>query len=281
MLDQTLILPDGRSVGFSDYGSPSAVPVIWCHGGPGSRLQGAAAGAQPALRVIGIDRPGYGLSTPQPDRNIGDWPADALAVADHLGIERFLVVGISTGGAYALALAAAAPERVMGVVTGCAMTDMRHAPARESMAGPATLGLWNAPDREAALAAAIEVFGADGTKVMTSFGRLPKADIDAMMRPEAVAAADANRAANFAWSVQGYTDDRLADGVGWGSFDIGAVTCPVIIVHGESDTIVPVLAAHHTASLVPGAQLRLYPDLGHLSIAEPVLAALMEIAAGY
>jgi len=279
MLDQTLLLSDGRSVGFSDYGSPGAVPVIWCHGGPGSRLQGASAGAQPSLRVIGIDRPGYGLSTPNPGRSIGGWTADALAVADHLGLERFLVVGISTGGAYALALAAAAPERVMGAVTGCAMTDMRHLPARDSMAGPATLGLWDAPDRDTALAAATEVFGADGTKVMTSFGRLPKADLEAMMRPEAMAAVDANRAANFAWGVQGYTDDRLADGVGWASFDVGAATCPVIMVHGESDTIVPVLAAHHTASLLPQAQLRLYPELGHLSIAEPVLAALLEMAA--
>ena len=279
MLDQTLALPDGRSVGFSDYGSPGAVPVIWCHGGPGSRLQGAAAGAQPGLRVIGVDRPGYGLSTPNPGRSIGGWTGDALAVADHLGLDRFLVVGISTGGAYALALAALAPERVMGVVTGCAMTDMRHGPARDSMAGPATLGLWNAPDRDTALAAATEVFGADGTKVMTSFGRLPKADLEAVMRPEAMAAADANRAANFAWGVQGYTDDRLADGVGWVSFDIEAVTCPVVMVHGESDTIVPVVAARHTASLLPQAQLRLYPELGHLSIAEPVLAALLEMAA--
>jgi len=94
-----------------------------------------------------------------------------------------------------------------------------------------------------------------------------------------MAAVDANRAANFAWGVQGYTDDRLADGVGWVSFDIEAVTCPVVMVHGESDTIVPVVAARHTASLLPQAQLRLYPELGHLSIAEPVLAALLEMAA--
>jgi pimeloyl-ACP methyl ester carboxylesterase len=51
------------------------------------------------------------------------------------------------------------------------------------------------------------------------------------------------------------------------------------MVHGESDTIVPVLAARHTASLLPQARLRLYPELGHLSIAEPVLASLLEMAA--
>ena len=75
MIDQTLTLSDGRKVGFSDYGKAGGAPVIWCHGGPGSRLEGAAAGAAAqalGLRVIGIDRPGYGLSTVRPGRSIAD-----------------------------------------------------------------------------------------------------------------------------------------------------------------------------------------------------------------
>ncbi len=113
MKDDQLPLPDGRTVGYADYGSPEHTAVLWCHGGPGSRLepQALAANASKAgLRLIGIDRPGYGRSTPQPGRTIGSWTPQALAVADRLGIERFAVVGVSTGGAYALALAANAPQ---------------------------------------------------------------------------------------------------------------------------------------------------------------------------
>lgn len=281
MLDQTLTLPDGRTVGFSDFGAADGVPVLWCHGGPGNRMQAAQAGAAGAalgLRVIGIDRPGYGLSTPRPGRTIADWVGDGLAVAEALGVDRFLTCGISTGGAYALALAAMAPDRVMGVVTGCAMTDMRHPPARASMPAVSTQGVWDAADRPAALAVAAETFGEQGEKMMGGVGVLPAADLAVLMDPANAPGAAETHAQSFAHGVQGYVDDRRADGPGWFSFDIGAVRCPVIIVHGESDTIVPVLAAHHTASLVAGAELRLFTPLGHFSVGPPVLDALAELA---
>ena len=84
---------DGRSIGFSDYGPDGATPVLWCHGGPGSRMGPAAVAPDAAaagFRLVGIDRPGYGLSTPWPGRSIADWVPDGIAVADHLGIDRFV-----------------------------------------------------------------------------------------------------------------------------------------------------------------------------------------------
>ena len=99
----TVTSPDGRTIGFDDQEPPDGTAVLWCHGGPGSRLEpvwlrdeAVAAG----LRIVGVDRPGYGLSTPRPGRTIADTVADLLAVADHLAIEQFVTVGVSTGGAY-------------------------------------------------------------------------------------------------------------------------------------------------------------------------------------
>ena len=80
--DQTVELTDGRTVGFVDYGDPSGTAVLWCHGGPGSRLEPASsarAAGDVGLRLVGIDRPGYGLSTPQPGRTIAGWVPEALA----------------------------------------------------------------------------------------------------------------------------------------------------------------------------------------------------------
>ena len=129
MEDQTIGLADGRTVGFADYGSPEATAVLWCHGGPGSRVEPAylrAAGRRGGSSASSASTgPGHGLSTLQPGRTIAGWVPDALAVADHLGIGQFVAAGTSTGGAYALALAALAPERVEGVVACCSMTDMR------------------------------------------------------------------------------------------------------------------------------------------------------------
>src|SRR5262245_41433229 len=99
-MDDTLTLGDGRTVGFATFGPDAGVPVVWCHGGPGSRLEPAAAEAaagELGLRLIGIDRPGYGLSTPVVGRSIASWVPDGLAVLDRLGIERFAVIGVSTG----------------------------------------------------------------------------------------------------------------------------------------------------------------------------------------
>src|SRR3954464_6157218 len=123
MADHTLTI-DSRLVGFADYGPGDGIPVLWCHGGPGSRFEPAPladAAATAGLRLIGIDRPGYGLSEPQPGRTLVGWIRDAIAVADRLGAEQFGTVGVSTGGAYALALAAMEPPRVLGVVACAAM----------------------------------------------------------------------------------------------------------------------------------------------------------------
>ena len=92
------------------------------------------------------------------------------AVADALGVQRFLAVGVSTGGAYALALAALAPDRVRGVVTCCAMSDMRHQPSRDTMSKLHCHDVWNAVDRTAAIEAARAGFGDDGSQLMNTGG---------------------------------------------------------------------------------------------------------------
>jgi pimeloyl-ACP methyl ester carboxylesterase len=212
--DQTIRLASGRTVGFADHGRPGDTAVIWCHGGPGSRLEPAyvaPSAVESGLRIVGIDRPGYGLSTPEPGRTIGGWVPEALAVADHLGIDQFVTVGISTGGAFALAVAARAPERVLGVVPCCSLTDMRYQPARATVSRPHAHAVWDAPDRDSAIAAAVESHGTDGSKIMASAVGPPLAPSDRAMlvgHPWGrhwMAAVPAT----FAQGLEGYADDRL------------------------------------------------------------------------
>jgi len=279
--DQTIGLAGGRAVGFADYGIPGATAVLWCHGGPGSRLEPAylrRAASQAGLRIIGIDRPGYGLSTPQPGRTIAGWVPEAIAVADHLGIGQFAAVGISTGGAFALALAALAPERVLGVVACCSMTDARWPEGRATMSRAHVQAVWEAPGRAAALAAATDAHGEDGSTM--------RADIEAVLAPSDLALfrdpgwmqeAMAGFPAMFAHGLQGYTDDRLADGAGWVTFDVTSIRCPVTVLHGGSDRMVDVIHAHHTAELVPDAELAVFDDLGHFSIVTKVVPAISNL----
>lgn len=68
------------------------------------------------LRVIAPDRPGFGLSTFDARRRITDWPADVKALAAHLGITRFAILGGSGGAPYALACARALPADMVSAV---------------------------------------------------------------------------------------------------------------------------------------------------------------------
>ncbi len=280
----TIKASDGRSIGFKDYGPDGATPVLWCHGGPGSRMglsRTADEATEAGFRLVGIDRPGYGLSTPWPGRSIADWVPDGIAVADHLGIDRFATVGVSTGGAYALALAAAHPDRVMGVIACCALTDMRWDEGRALIPGPATHGIWESADREEALAIAADVFGEDGTKIASVAADgtpLPPADMELLSDPAFIGEMLGGLEHMFAWGPQGYADDRIADGVGWVSFDVTKVQCPVVVLHGDSDTIAHPAFAPHTVEIVPNATLRMYEGLGHFSIGTKVVDTLSELA---
>jgi pimeloyl-ACP methyl ester carboxylesterase len=101
MIDRVLQLADGRVAGLIDFGPAGGTAVLWCHGGPGSRFEPAPlvkAATADGLRLVGMDRPGYGTSTPLPGRTIARWVPDVVAIADHLAIDRFLAVGVSTGG---------------------------------------------------------------------------------------------------------------------------------------------------------------------------------------
>lgn len=50
------------------------------------------------------------------------------------------------------------------------------------------------------------------------------------------------------------------------TFDLTCLTCPVVVLHGADDGLMPVANAHHTAAIVPGAMLSVFEGLGHISL---------------
>lgn len=121
----TVTLPDGRTLSYAQYGLLTGPAVFYLHGLPGSRLEGAlfdAPAITPRARIISVERPGYGLSSPQPDRTILDHAKDIDYLARHLDLESYAVLGISGGGPYALACAAALPaDRLKAVLLICGL----------------------------------------------------------------------------------------------------------------------------------------------------------------
>ncbi|CAB4689382.1 MAG: alpha/beta fold hydrolase [Actinobacteria bacterium] len=118
MTDRTLVVPGGHQVACAEYGAPDGSPVLYLHGAGSNRLEGAAFDA-PAraqgIRLVALDRPGRSLPLP-PTASPLAYAAEVAAVADHLGIGRFVVAGQSNGGMFACAVAHALGDRVSAVV---------------------------------------------------------------------------------------------------------------------------------------------------------------------
>jgi pimeloyl-ACP methyl ester carboxylesterase len=111
--EQIVQLDKGGVVAFQEYGDPSGVPVIFCHGWPSSRTMAQLAD-EPAralgVRIISPDRPGISGSSMQLDRKLSDWPSVVEQLVDNLGIGEFRILAISGGAPYAYATAVAIPN---------------------------------------------------------------------------------------------------------------------------------------------------------------------------
>ncbi len=165
MNDSQVNVGGGRKLAYTDIGEPAGLCVVFFHGALSSRLRLAYLEQQflaEGIRVVSPDRPGYGRSSPQPGRSLLDWPADVAALADALGLDRFVVAGHSSGGPYAVACAALLPARVAAGIVFGGVTDMGWPGAWDGYL-ESEAQLMRMPDEEAAIAWCVERFGADGS----------------------------------------------------------------------------------------------------------------------
>jgi pimeloyl-ACP methyl ester carboxylesterase len=286
--EHLLRLPDGRQLAWSESGHPDGSAVLLLHGSPGCRLgrqteleQLAAEG----IRQITYDRPGYGLSDPQPGRTVADAVSDVEVLLDAAGVERTGVIGGSGGGPHALALATLLPDRcglvqcVVGVApyglpdldffVGMDLANQR----RFAMATGARDEVLQAFTEEVARLAAQRT--EDPASVMGDM-HLPESDRE-ILRQTAdetmVVLAEA-----FRQGVAGFADDFAALARDWG-FDPRGATAPVVISYGEHDVNVPAGHGRWLAANVPNVEVRVTSDAGHLMTPEAGFALLVETAA--
>jgi pimeloyl-ACP methyl ester carboxylesterase len=119
LINQTITLPDKRLLGFAEYGDPSGYPLMFFNGFPSCRYEVWPIHSmlkRKRIRLIAPDRPGFGLSTFQPNRKIIDYASDVENLANHLELDRFAVIGASGGGPYALACAKVIPAERLSAV---------------------------------------------------------------------------------------------------------------------------------------------------------------------
>ena len=264
-LEGNIAVGDDRQIGFAEFGDPQGRAIFWLHGTPGARRQipmEARVYAEKAnIRLIGVDRPGIGSSTPYQYDTVSGFADDLRTIADTLGIDKMIVVGLSGGGPYTLACAAAMPDRVVaaGVIGGVAPTTGSDAITGGLMGnvGTRVAPLLQVAGTPIGLVASgiIRLIRPIASPAADLYGRVsPEADRRLLARPEIKAmflddllnGSRKQMAAPFA--------DVVVFARDWG-FRLDEIKVPVRWWHGDHDHIVPFAHGQHVVSKLSDAEL--------------------------
>ena len=285
-LNQTLTLKDGRALGFAECGDPQGTPVFYFHASGSSRLERPADESilvDLGVRFITTDRPGHGLSDPQPERKLLDWPDDVSQLADRLDVDKFYVMGWSAGGAPALACATKLPERVLAaaIVSGVSPPDCPG----QYKGLPFANRLWKfGARRMPALVRLMRrtayplIMGDLEDAGRTMSMSFPLEDRRLLDDPEDLKrfAQDIQEGYRQGW--EGPVQDDIVNAQPWG-FRLEDVAQRVDIWQGEIDENIRLHHAHCLHERLPNSRLTVWEGEAHLALLthwSEVLAALVE-----
>jgi pimeloyl-ACP methyl ester carboxylesterase len=258
-LDKTLQLRDGRTLGYAECGITSGKALLYFGG---SRLEArflAKPAKQAGIRLIGIDRPGIGLSHFKDGRRLLDWPNNMVELADSLQIDHFAIVGVSGGGPHALACAYKIPDRLTacGIVSGV---------------GPLAVFLFQRlPWLLTPMMWVMGRFFRDEEQARKSLLRFtqhwPEPDRKSLLLPEISELWAASLVEAFRQGARGLTyDTLLGEGRPWG-FKLEEIAFPALCLwHGEQDKDVPIAMGRAVTERLAQCKATYYPGEGHISL---------------
>lgn len=288
-VEGTVAVRDGRRLSYAEFGEAGGEAFIWMHGTPGARRQipfdARTFADQNGLRIIGIDRPGIGSSTPHLYPNILDWTHDLEILVDTLGIDTFRVIGLSGGGPYTLAAGVAMPDRVkaLGVLGGVAPLVGPDAIS----SGIITIAPYAAPVLKVvrvpmgyAMSRAIRLIRPLAGAAIGGYAAIQPHGDKTLLREldfKNMFLDDLLNGSRF--QISAPMTDVVLFARDWG-FTAAEVEVPVYWWHGDSDHIIPLAHGEHLAARLPQAVFTTVPGqahLGGLGIAPEVLTTLLKV----
>lgn len=269
---KTMKLNEGRVLGFAEYGAPKGFPVFYFHGFPGSRLEAGLfhkTAEDHDCRLIGIDRPGMGLSSFHKKRSLISWATDLTHFADYLGIEKFSIVGHSGGAPFVAACAYVLPHRLKSIAVVSGMAPFEIPEARIGMARGQIIAntcVKAMPGLASVMMRLTRFMLKKPNKMITQMlKQLPEVDQVIFRDPNSRKAIINSTLEAFRNGIAGPAQEMSLLLNPWG-FKLEDIHCPTTIWHGRLDTQVPLSHANIYANLIPHAQLNIFDNEGHHSL---------------
>ena len=261
---RTVDLSGGETLSYAECGDSEGIPVVLLHGTPGSRVLGElfdSAARANGIRLLAFDRPGYGHSTPIPERSVAETGALITTFLDHVGIDSAGLVAFSGGAPYALAAAAQSPDRIerVDIVAGATPPSAGDQPPFQqrmlqglASTAPSLLRLlfrgqsWLT--EQLSPAAVVSQYTTDGTD------HVPTTAAEQVHRDFLEA---------FTHSQQGVVTEFAHAGTEW-DISLDRIDSPVCFRHGTDDSNVPIEGVRNLEKAVPTATLRVLDGADHL-----------------
>ncbi|MBV8389654.1 MAG: alpha/beta hydrolase [Mucilaginibacter sp.] len=267
-----LTLPDGRQLSYVEFGKSDGYPVFYFHGTPSSCLEPAMIGEEQFLkhdlRIISPSRPGMGQSDRHKSRTFIDWTNDTIALADHLWIDKFAILGYSGGAPYTLACALKIPDRLLSAVIVSGAGQMNQPEVKNNLSLKHRV-FWKVADKFPFLLPVVlnkmkQYRNMSDEDIMNRAERnMPKADFETLKQNNRVALSKEGAEETFRNMRGVATDVRLP--IRPLGFDLGDIKFPIAFFHGKEDNTVPVHVVEWMVPRIPNARLVTYPNDGHVS----------------
>jgi len=263
-------LADGRRVGYAEFGDPHGAAVLAIHGTPGSRLMFALTdhGARARkLRIIAPERPSYGLSDFRRRESLAQAAEDLTAFADALGLDRFAVIGVSGGGPFAVATAAAMPERTVLLALISPVGPIAECHGRIRLSKLHRLIFTRIGRSSPAIASFFWslrhlVRWAPGIAYRALTQRVPRSDRTVLARPEVKTNLQTALREGLRPGIDGACQDLRLFCAPWG-LPLQDIDVPTVLWQGSDDPIVPPGAAYDLAETLPNCRLDVIQGGGH------------------
>lgn len=266
-------LADGRQIGTAEWGPEDGIPIFWFHGMPGARRQvppqTRARAATDGLRVIGLERPGVGASSPHLYPSLSRFADDIEEVADTMGVGRYGAIGLSGGGPYVLSCAHEHPDRMIAGASLGGVAPVQGAQAASG--GPLAFARFLNPAVRAiqhplgtVISTAVRALHPISDAAINIYAAVgPGADARVLRVPHMRAMFLDDLVRGSTTQLRSIVYDFILFTSEW-DVELANITVPVRFYQGDDDSYVPLSHGAHLASMLPNGSLDYRPGTGHL-----------------